>query len=70
MAHIKWFQEHSAREKYLNPVEIWCSGLFKPFSPASFIPVEKIQEVCIMCDVSINDEVVTAINPKKKKVFL
>ena len=44
-----------------------CSGLFKPFSCASFIPVEKIQEACIICDVSINGEVVTAINPIKKK---
>lgn len=70
MAHIKWFQEHDAREKYLNPVQIWCSGLFKPFGPASFIPVEKIQEVCLSCDVSINDEVVIAINPIKKRVFL
>ena len=70
MAHVKWFQEHNARKEYLNPVEIWCSGLFKPFGPASFIPVEKIQEVCITCDISMNGEVVTAINPIKKKVFL
>ena len=41
MAHVKWFQEHDARYSFLDPVEIWCNDMFKPFGPASFIPMKK-----------------------------
>ena len=70
MAHVKWFQEHDARYSFLDPVESWCNDVFKPFGPASFIPVEKIYEVCITCDLSIDGENVIAINPMRKKIFL
>ena len=70
MAYIKWFQEHAARHCIFKPVEIWCNGLFKPCGPASFMPVEKIQEICVTCDILINDELVTAVNPLRKKIFL
>ena len=63
----KWFQEHSAKQKYSSPVEIWCSGLFKPFGPATFMPVERIKEICIACDISINGEEVIAVNPMQKR---
>ena len=70
MAHVKWFQEHNARYSFLDPVEIWCNDMFKPFGPASFIPIEKISEVCVTCDLSIDGENVIAINPMRKKIFL
>ena len=70
MAQVKWFQEHAARNTFSKPIEIWCHDLFKPFGAASFLPVENIQEVCVICDILINDELVTAVNPIKKKVFL
>ena len=70
MAHVKWFQERDARYSFLDPVEIWCNDMFKPFGPASFIPVEKISEVCVTCDLSIDCENVIAINPMRKKIFL
>ena len=68
--HVKWFQEHLSRN--CKPVEIWYSDLFKTFGPASFmiIPMECIQETCITCEVSINDEIVTAVNPISKKLFI
>lgn len=69
MVCVKWFQEHLLRNRYCKPVEIWYSGLFKPFGPASFMPVQNIQEVCVTCEVSINDELVTAVNPIRKRVF-
>ena len=56
MAHVKWFQEHNARYSFLDPVEIWCNDMFKLFEQASFIPVEKISEVCVTCDLSIDGE--------------
>jgi len=49
MAHVKWFQEHNARYELLKPAEIWHDDLFKPLGPASYIPIEKIQEVCVTC---------------------
>ena len=70
MANVKWCQEHSAKQKYSNPVEIWCSGLFKPFGPGTFMPVERIKEICIACNISIDGEEVIAVNPMQKKVFL
>ena len=69
MAYVKWFQEHTARNTYSKPMEIRCCDLFKPDGPASFLPIEKIQEVCVTCNILINDEVVTAVNPMKKKYF-
>ena len=70
MARVKWFQEHSAKQKYSSPVEIWYSGLFKPFGPATFMPVERIKEICIACDISINGEEVIAVNPMQKGVLV
>lgn len=70
MAHVKWFQEHDAKHSFLDPVEIWCKDIFKPFGPASFIPVEKISEVCVTCNLTIDGESVIAINPMRKKIFL
>lgn len=70
MAYVKWFQEHAARNTFSKPIEIWCCDLFKPVGAASFLPVENIQEVCVTCNILINDEVVTAVNPMKKKIFL
>ena len=70
MACVRWFQEHSARTGFfMKPVEIW-SDMFRPFGPASFMPIEKIIDVCITCSVSMNDEVVIAVNPMRKKIFL
>ena len=46
----------------------WYSGLFKPFGPATFMPVERIKEICIACDISINGEEVIAVNPMQKGV--
>ena len=70
MAQVRWFQEHIYQNSLLKPVEVWCCGLYKPFGPASFMPIENIQEVCITCEISINDEIVTAVNPIRKKIFL
>lgn len=69
MAFVRWFQEHSARNSFMKPVEIW-SDMFKPFGPASFIPINKILDVCLTCTIKVNDEVVIAVNPIRKKIFL
>ena len=47
------FQGHIARHSFLNQ---WKFGIM----------VEKIQEFCITCDISINDELVTVVNPMRK----
>jgi len=53
----------------MRPVEIW-SDMFKPLGPASFILLERIIDVCVTCTLSVNDEIVIAANPTRKKVFL
>lgn len=70
MAHVKWFQDHDDKHSFLDPVEIWCKDMFKPLGPASFIPIEKISEVCVTCNLTIDGESVIAINPMRKKIFL
>jgi len=73
MVRIKWFQEHTVRsadDRFLHPVEVWCYDLYKPFGPASFMPIEKIKEVCITCEIIVDGEYVLAVNPMRKKVFL
>ena len=40
--------------------------MFKPFGPASFIPIDKILDVCVTCTMKVNDEVVIAVNPIRK----
>ena len=66
MARVKWFEEHSAKQKYSSPVETWCSGLFKPFGPATFMPVERIKEICIACDISLMVKKYS-VNPMQKR---
>ena len=68
MAHVKWFQEHNARHDFMEPVEIWYN-MFKPFGLASFIPIEKICETCITCNLLMDGESVIAINPMRKKIL-
>jgi len=70
MAKIKWFQEHHARFYMYKPVEIWCNDLYKPCGPATFMPLNKIREVCVTCEITINNEKVLALNPIRKKIFL
>ena len=70
MACVKWFQEYDARSTISKPIEIWCHDLFKPYGPASFLPIENIHKVCVTCNILVNDEIVTAVNPMKKKIFL
>ena len=71
MVNIKWYQEHPDKEKLSKPIEIWCNQLFKPFGPASFMPIIHIHIVatCVNCEIELNNEKVLANNPNRKKVF-
>ena len=53
-----------------KPVEIWCNDLYKPCGPATFMPLEKIKEVCVTCELMLSNEQVLAINPIGKNFFL
>ena len=70
MAKIKWYQDHPDKAKLSHPVEIWCGKLFKPFGPASFMPIIRIYDTCVSCEIEINNEKVLAINPNRRKIFL
>ena len=69
MSKVKWFQEHSARTSIIKPVEIWCKNIFKPYGPASFMPVIQINQVCVACEITVNREPVLFINPVRRKLF-
>ena len=51
MARIKWFQDHPDKEKLSRPIEIWSVKLFKPFGPATFMPIIRIYDTCVSCEV-------------------
>ena len=53
-----------------KPVEIWCNDLYKLCGPATFMPLEKIKEVSVTCELMLSNEQVLAINPIRKNFFL
>ena len=70
MACVDWYQDHPEREKLPEPIRVWCSSLYKPFGPASFIPLMRIHQVCTSVEVELNHEKVLFINPIRSKIFL
>lgn len=70
MAKIKWLQDHPEKSRLPEPVEIWCNEMFKPHGPASFMPIVRIYDTCVSCEIEINNEMVLAINPCRSKIFL
>ena len=38
----------------MEPIEIWYQDLFKPFGPASFMPLMRLYETCVMYKTEIN----------------
>ena len=51
------------KNSFMKPVENWFD-MFKPFDPASFIPINAL--MCVTYSITINDEVVIAVNPIRK----
>ena len=70
MAKVLWFEHPAETASLPGPVGLWCRTLFKPFGPASFIPITRIKEICITCELTIGGEPVLAVNPVRKKIFL
>ena len=50
--------------------EIWCATLNEPFSPASFVPLIRIKQACIICKFIIGTETVFAVNPVSKNTLV
>lgn len=53
-----------------EPIQLWNNNLFKPFGPASFIPLVRIHDVCVGCEIEFKGEQLLAFSPLRKKVFL
>ena len=70
MAHINWYQNHPEKYKLPEPIQVWCSSLYKSFGPASFIPLMRIYQICASCEVKLNHERVLLINPVRNNFFL
>ena len=47
MTCVKWFQQHDLRHVLMTPAQLWHENSFKAFGPASFIPMEKVLEICV-----------------------
>lgn len=70
MASVKWFCHHHNRHAFGSPVEVCSSSLHVPFGPASFLPVHRIKNMCVVCPVVLAGETVLAVTPLTRKVFL
>ena len=70
MAKIKWLQDHPEKSRLPEPVKIFCNDMFKSHGPASFMPIVRIYDTCVSCEIEINNETVLAINPCRSKIFL
>ena len=69
MIKVRWLQNHPEKNALKEPIQLWCSNLFKPFRPASFMPLMRLYEICAGCKIDFKGEHVLAINPIRKKVF-
>ncbi|XP_065917612.1 uncharacterized protein [Dysidea avara] len=69
MVCVKWFQQHDLRHVLMKPAQLWHVNSFKAFGPASFIPMEKVLEICVSISLSVDSEMVIAVNPLRKKSF-
>ena len=70
MAKVQWFKNTVNIAVSPGPIQFWFGTLFKPFGPASFIPITKIKDICVTCKLMIGRELVLAVNPIRKKIFL
>ena len=70
MAKVQWLQDSPEKNALKELIQLWNNNLFKPFGPASFIPLLRIHEVCVGCEIEFKGEQLLAISPLRKKVFL
>lgn len=70
MVKVKWLQDHPEKEALKHHIQLWCNNLFKPFGPASFMPLMRVHEICVGCKIDFKGEHLLAINPIRKKVLL
>ena len=70
MASVQWFQHHPRQHMFGSPVEVWTSSVHEPFGPASFIPINRIKNMCAVCPIQVERENVFVVIPLKRKVFL
>ena len=70
MAHVNWYQGHPEKNKLPEPIQVWCSSLYKPFGPASFLLLMRIHQVCASVEVELNCEKVLFVNPIRNRLFL
>ena len=67
LAKVLWFEHPVETASLPGSVGLWCRTLLKPFGPASFIPITRIKEICITCELTIGGEPVLAVNPIRKR---
>ena len=66
-AFVKWYQRHQCHHPQSR--KVWCSKLYEPFGPASFLPVQRIHSQFVAASTKLNDEKVLYICPLQQKVF-
>ena len=70
IACVKWFQRHPRQNMFGAPVEVWTAAMHESFGPASFIPVNRINNLCVVCPLTVERENVLVVTPLKRKVYL
>ena len=65
MAKVRWLQELPFKN-FGKPYEVWPRDLCESFGPASFIPLNRIFNQCVVYLTNVNNENVYVV---KRKVF-
>ena len=70
MAKVQWLQELPFKNHFGKPYEVWPKDLYESLGPASFIPINRISNQCVVCLTNINSENVYVVCPIKRKIFI
>ena len=62
MAKVQWFEHPIESTTLQGQLQFWCATLTKPFGPASFLPVTRIKQVCISCELNIGTDTIIAVD--------
>ena len=70
MAKVQWLQELPFKNHFGKPYEIWPKDLYESLGTASFIPINRISNQCVVCLTNVNSENVYVVCPIKRKIFI
>lgn len=60
MARVNWYSQHPDQSSLGDTLEVWCNQ-FDSFGPASFLPVQRIRQRCVITEGKFAEEKVMIV---------